>query len=64
MQGGEIIETLKNYGVKMDNNLENTINLIAYEIFEKGKEEGIKIGITKTCKEFEIKISTIRSKIE
>jgi hypothetical protein len=65
--GKEIIELLKEQNLQIDSKLENIIGLIAFEIFTKGKEEGIKegvdIGINKTCREFEVKISAMRSKI-
>lgn len=64
--GSEIVELLKEQGIEIDSKLENTINLLAYEIFNKGidigVEEGKKIGVNKACKEFEMKIASIRSK--
>ena len=66
MHGKGIIEMLKEQNVHLDKKVENTINLIAFEIFSKGEEEGVRrginIGINKVCKEFEFKISEIKSK--
>ncbi len=67
MHGKEIVEMLKEQNVHIDKRVKNTINLIAFEIFTKGKEEGekegIKIGINRACREIEMKIGTIRSKL-
>ena len=68
MHGKEIIEMLKEQGIQINEQEKNTINLIAYEIFTKGKEEGekegIKIGINRACREFEVEIGVIRRKAE
>jgi hypothetical protein len=66
--GVNIIELLKEEGIEINKQLANTIQMLAYENFEtvkeKGIKEGIKIGIRKACKEFEVTISTIRNEIE
>lgn len=66
--GKEIIELLKNQGIQLEQKLENTIDLLAFEMFEKGKEEGIKegirIGTNKVCNELEIKINSMKIKLD
>jgi hypothetical protein len=46
--------------------MKNTIDLLAYEVYNKGKDDGIKegkeIGINQACREMEKKIGIIRSK--
>lgn len=66
--GNEIIELLKKQNIEINEQVENTIKLIVHEVYENGKEEGIqegiKIGLNQACKEFEIKISSLRSKTQ
>jgi len=63
--GIEIIEMLEGQGIIMNKQIENTINMLAREVYTKGIEEGIKegktIGINKACREMEMKISSIRN---
>jgi hypothetical protein len=64
--GIEIIELLEKEGVTLDIQKKNTIDLLAYEVYTKGKEDGYQegrvAGINKACREMEMKIDTIRSK--
>lgn len=62
--GSEIVELLKEEGITIDLKIENTINVLAYDIFNKGVNKGIetgqKIGVNKVCEEFENKISILK----
>jgi hypothetical protein len=64
--GTEIIKMLEEQGIKINDQIMNTIDMLAYEIYNKGKEDGIeegkKIGINQACREMENKIILIKSK--
>jgi hypothetical protein len=64
--GTEIIKLLEDEGITLDEKLKNTVELLAYEVYNKGKENGYEegriSGINKACKEMENKIAVIRSK--
>ena len=62
--GTEIIKMLEECNITMDEKIKNTIELLAFEVYNNGKENGCEegrvVGINKACKEMEMKISTIR----
>lgn len=62
--GIEIIKMLEECNITIDEKIKNTIELLAFDIYNKGKEKGYEegrvAGINKACKEMEMKISTIR----
>ena len=64
--GIEIIKMLEECNITIDEKIKNTIELLAFEVYNKGKDdgyqEGIIAGINKACREMEIKIGIIRSK--
>lgn len=64
--GTEIIKMLEELDIVTNNQVKNTIDMLAYEVYNKGKEDGIEegkeIGIIKACREMEKKIGIIRSK--
>lgn len=43
--GKEIIEMLQSQNIELDIKVANTINLMVFEAFEKGKKQGEKEGI-------------------
>ncbi len=53
----EIIDMLEKDNMQLSQQIKNTIQLIIFETFEKGKEigekQGIGIGIRKACNDFE-----------
>lgn len=66
-RGENIIKLLREEGLEINTKLANTINMLAYESYEKAKEEGVeigmKIGINRACSELRTKISTMEEEV-
>lgn len=64
--GVEIIKLLEEQGIIINEQIKNTIDMLAFEIYNKGKEDGFdegkKTGINQACREMEDKISLIKNK--
>jgi hypothetical protein len=63
-KGAEIIDLLECEGIQLDIKVKNTINMLAYEIFQEGRSEGVKdgvkLGIEKACNEIELSAKALK----
>lgn len=63
-KGTEIIELLESEGIQLDIKVKNTINMLAYDIFQEGRtigiKDGVKIGVEKACNEIELSAKALK----
>lgn len=61
--GGEIIEMLEEQNIELSIQVKNTIDKIAFEVFQKGEKEGVKKGVKmgklETCNRLANKIKAM-----